>query len=110
MAALHLEMVPRARATVWVLTLSCRVVPAGGGGCAGLCDGQCLLPGGLGSIARGLLRLSKTTNPGRNCITWCTGNIPWGCAAYFISVLRAGACGSPQASGTGMGFACSTNP
>lgn len=67
-------------------------------------------PGGPGSVARGLSRLSKTISPGLNCITLRTGNIPWGCAAYFISVLRAGACGSPRASGTGMGFACSTNP
>ena len=67
-------------------------------------------PGRPGSIARGLSRLRKTISPGLNCITWCPGNIPWGCAAYFISVLRAGAGGSPWASGAGMGFACSTNP
>lgn len=49
-------------------------------------------PRGLRSIARGLLRPSKIISPGLNCITRRTGNIPWGCAAYFISVLRAGAC------------------
>lgn len=96
MAPLRLKMVPRARATIWVLRPDCRVVPMGGGGHARLCDGPVPAPGGLGSIARGLSRLSKIISPGLNCITWCTGSIAWGWAAYSISVPRAGACGAPS--------------
>jgi len=40
MAAPHLDMVPRAGGTAWVLALSRRVVPRGGGRCARLRDGR----------------------------------------------------------------------
>lgn len=43
---------------------------------------------GSGKHLKGLSRLSKTFCPGLNYITWHAGTIPWGCAAYSISLCR----------------------